>query len=83
MSTTQPQVVTPELYAALEATARERQLDNLDDHIRSDLLHQITAIERMGPPGIVDSLKQMLISLKEKRLPEPLAGLSPPLAGRR
>lgn len=65
MSTPQTKVVTPELYAALEATARERQLDNLDELIRSDLLQQIAAIERMGPPGIIDSVKQMLIALKE------------------
>jgi len=74
VSTPQTKVVTPELYAALEATARERQLDNLDELIRSDLLQQIAAIERMGPPGIIDSVKQMLIALKEKRLPEPVAG---------
>lgn len=65
--------IDPGAPSARETNLRERQLDALEEPMRDDLLQQIADIERMGPPGIVDSARQMLAALNEKRLPEPVA----------
>ena len=75
-ATPHPQVVTPELYRALEAQGRERQLDALEGRLRDELLRRLAEIEFYefyGPPGIIHSATQMYVDLEAKRLGKDLA----------